>query len=133
MTTPSNQFADIAKRSQEALTAAARTWAETLQGFASSVTGGQRSLPDAHAVVDNTFNFLEQMLENQRRLMHSLLSSGAQAAEAVTEQAARAADSGTAHTVSAAEAVADKAAEASEDVGAKASSTARSARDAAKK
>ncbi|MHA6793899.1 hypothetical protein ACVGVM_10385 [Pseudonocardia bannensis] len=132
MTTSSNQFADIAKRSQEALTTAARTWAETLQGFASSVTGGQRSVPDAHAVVDKTFNFLEQMLENQRQLMHTLVSSGAQATEAVTEQAARAAESGTARTARAAETVADKAAQASEEAGAKASSTARSARDATK-
>ncbi|MHA6795120.1 hypothetical protein ACVGVM_16635 [Pseudonocardia bannensis] len=132
MTAPTDQFVDIAKRSQEAVTAAVRTWADTVQTYAGSLTGNQPKLPDTSALVDRTFDFAEQVLENQRQITKTFFSAGAQAVEAVTDQAARAAESVTAHTVNATEAAADRAAEAGESAGEKVASTARAARNAAK-
>ncbi len=131
MTAPTDQFVDIAKRSQEAVTQAVRTWADTVQTYAGSFTGQQSRLPDAHAVVDSTFDFAEKMLANQRQFMHTLFSTSAQAVEAVTDQTARAAESVTAHTVNAAAAVAEKAAETVDDAGARAAANAAAARNAA--
>ena len=48
MTTPTDQFVDIANRSQEAVTTAVHNWADTVQSFASKLTAGQSQLPDLH-------------------------------------------------------------------------------------
>lgn len=102
MTAPTDQFVDIAKRSQEAVTAAVRTWSDTVQSFAGTFTGGQK-LPDAQAVVDQYFDFAQQILDNQRKFTLSVLTASTQAAENVTEQAARTAESVKAHTLHATE------------------------------
>jgi hypothetical protein len=130
MTAPTDQFVDIAMRTQEAVTTAVRTWADTVQTFTGSFTGDRAALPDAHVVVDRYFDFAEQVLGNQRRLAQSVLTAGAQAAETVTGQAARAAESVTAHTVNATEAAAGKAAEATKVAGEQAAATARAAKNA---
>ena len=52
MTAPTDQFVDIANRSQEAVTSAVQTWADTVQSFASKPTTGQSQLPDLSSVVD---------------------------------------------------------------------------------
>ncbi|GEL19630.1 hypothetical protein [Pseudonocardia asaccharolytica] len=93
MTVATDQFIDLAKRSQEAVTTAVRTWADTVQTYAGTMTGTQAKLPDAHAFVDSTFDFAEKVLANQRQLAHTLFSAGTQTVEAVTDQAARAAES----------------------------------------
>jgi hypothetical protein len=114
MTAPTDQFADIAKRSQEAVTAAMRTWSDTVQSFAGSFAGTTPKLPDAQAVVEQYFDFAQQVLDNQRTFTLSVLSAGTQAAESVTEQAQRVAENVKAHTLQATEAATQQAPQAAQ-------------------
>jgi len=132
MSAPTDQFVDITMRTQEAVTAAVRTWADTVQTYTGSLTGSHPAMPDVHVAVDRYFDLVQQMLDNQRRLAQTFLTAGAQAAEVVTEQAARAAESVTAHAVNATEAVANKAAEAADAAGEQTAATARAAKSAAR-
>jgi hypothetical protein len=132
MTAPTDQFADIANRSQEAVTTAVRTWADTVQSFASKVTAGQGQLPDLTSVVDQYFDFAEKVLANQREFAQQWASATVKASEAVTEQAQRATQSVAAHTANGTEAVVDSATETAKVAGEKAASTARAARNVAK-
>ncbi|WP_214370722.1 hypothetical protein [Pseudonocardia sp. H11422] len=91
MTAPTEQFVQIAHRSQEAVTAAVRSWADTLQTYADSLTGTKPQLPDLYTAVDTTFDLAAQLLTHQREYAKSLLAAGSQATEAVTEQARTAA------------------------------------------
>ena len=132
MSAPNDQFVDITKRSQEAVTTAVRTWTDTVQSFAGGLTGGQAKLPDAQAFVDTFFDFAEKVLTNQREIAHQWLTAAQKATEAVTEQASRATESVTAHGVNGVEAVADNTAEAARITAEKTASTARAARNVAK-
>lgn len=132
MSAPTDQFAEIAARTQESVTTAVRTWADTMQSVADGFTGGRPSLPDARVVVDRYFDFAQQVLDNQRQIAKTVLSAGTQAAQAVTEQTARAAQSVTSHTVNAAEAATDKFGDVSRIVGEKSAANARAAKDAVK-
>jgi|SRR5690242_1863813 hypothetical protein len=132
MTAPTDQFVDIANRGQEAVTTAVRTWADTVQSFASKVTSGPGQLPDLPSVVDTYFDFAEKVLANQREFVSQWASAAAKASEAVTEQAQRATQSITAQTENAAEAVVNNVAETTRVAGEKAASTARAARNASK-
>jgi hypothetical protein len=132
MTAPTDQFVEIANRTQEAVTTAVRTWADTVQSVAGGFAGGRPALPDAHVAVDRYFDFAHQVLDNQRRFAQSVLTAGTQAAEAVTEQASRAAESVTTHTVNATEAAANKAGQAAKAASEQAATTARAARNSTK-
>lgn len=132
MTAPTDQFVDIAARTQQAVTTAVRTWADTVQTITGSVTGSRPAVPDAQVFVDRYFDFAEQVLENQRRLAKSVLTAGAQAAETVTEQAARTAESVAARTVNATETTMGKVADVTKAAGEQADATARAAQSAAK-
>jgi len=132
MTAPTDQFVEIANRSQEAVTTAVRTWADTVQSFTSKVTAGQGQLPDLAGVVDQYFDFAEKVLANQRELAQQWASATVKASEAVTEQTQRATQSVAAHTANGAEAVVDNATETAKVAGEKAASTARAARNVAK-
>jgi hypothetical protein len=124
MTTPTDQFVDIANRSQEAVTTAVHNWADTVQSVASKLTAGQSQLPDLRSVVDQYFDFAEKALASQREFAQQWASATLKATEAVTEQAQRATQSVTAHS---AEAVADNAAETARVAGETAASTLRAA------
>jgi cell division septum initiation protein DivIVA len=131
MTAPTDQFVDLANRSQEAVTTAVRTWTDSVQGLASQLTAGQGQLPDLQGVVEQYFDFAEKVLANQRQFAQQWASAAAKASEAVTEQAQRATQSVTAHTANGSEAVVDDAAEIARVAGEKAASTLRAARNAA--
>lgn len=130
-----DQFTDLAARAQEAVTSAVRTWADAVQTYAGTLTGGQPSLPDLDVAVDRYFDVAQQVLDGQRRLVHTVLTAGAETAESVSEQAARAAQSVAAHTANAAGAAAEKATDvteaAAEQAKATATATARAAKAAA--
>ena len=132
MTAPTDQFVDIANRSQEAVTSAVQTWADTVQSFAGRLTSGQSQLPDLQSVVEQYFDFAEKVLANQRELAQQWAAATLKATEAVTEQAQRATQSVTSHTVNGTEAVVDNATETVKVAGEKAASTARAARNATK-
>jgi hypothetical protein len=125
MTAPTDQFVDIAKRSQEAVTTAVRTWADSVHSIAGQLGAGRAQLPDAQSVVDTYFDFAERVLAGQRQLATQFVSASVKAGETVQEQVNRATDEVTAQTVNGAETVAAQAA----DVAAK---TARATRNAAK-
>jgi hypothetical protein len=132
MATPTDQFVDIANRSQEAVTTAVRTWADTVQSFAGRLTSGQSQLPDLQGVVEQYFDFAEKVLANQRQFAQQWASATTKATESVTEQAQRATQSVVAHTANGTEAVVDNASETARVAGEKAASSARAARNAAK-
>ncbi len=111
MTAPTGQFVDIAKRSQEAVTTAVQTWADTVQSFAGKLTSGQSQMPDLKDVVDQYFDFAEKVLAKQREFAQQWASATTKASEAVTEQAQRATQSVVARTANGTEAVVDNAAE----------------------
>jgi hypothetical protein len=133
MSAPTDQFIEIANRTQEAVTTAVRTWADTVQTFTGSVTGSRPSLPNAQGAVDRYFDFAEQILESQRRIAKTVLTASAQAAETVTEQAARTAETVAQRTASATETAVNKAADVSKTAAEQTSTTARAARNAADK
>ncbi|MGE3285447.1 MAG: hypothetical protein AB7J32_04995 [Pseudonocardia sp.] len=108
MTAPTDQFVDIAKRSQEVATAAVRTWTEAVQSLVGS-SYGVPAVPDAKAVVEGYFDFAQQVLDNQRAFTLSVVSAGSEAAEKVTEQATKVAENVKEHTLHAAEVVTEKA------------------------
>jgi hypothetical protein len=114
MTAPTDQFVDIAKKSQEAVTTAVRTWADTVQTFAGNLTAGQSQLPDPQGVVDQYFDFAEQVLANQRRIAHQFVSASVSAAENVRDQAAKVTDQVTSQTVNGVDAAAAKATDTAE-------------------
>ena len=128
MTAPTDQFVDIAKRSQEAVTAAVRNWADTVQSFTGNLTAGQAQLPDPQSVVEGYFDFAEKVLATQRRFASEWVSASVKAGETVQEQVTKATESVTAQTVNGAEQAAAVATETTQ----KAASTARAARNATK-
>jgi hypothetical protein len=132
MTAPTDQFVDIAKRSQEAVTTAVRSWADTVQSFAGNLTSGQSQLPDPQSAVDTYFDFVEKVLANQRQLASQFVSASVKAGETVQEQVSKVTEQVTTQTVNGTEAAAAKATEATEATVTKAATTARAARNVAK-
>ena len=111
MTVPTGQFVDTARPSEEAVTAAVHTWADTVQSFASKLAAGQPQMPDLKDVVDQYFDFAEKVLAKQREFAQQWASAATKASQAVTEQAQRATQSVAARTANGTEAVVDNAAE----------------------
>ena len=89
MTAPTDQFVDIANKSQEAVSTAVRTWTDTVQSFASKLTAGQSPVTDLQGVVDQYFDFAEKVLTSQREFAQQWASATLNATETVTEQAQR--------------------------------------------
>jgi uncharacterized protein HemX len=125
MTAPTDQFVDIAQRTQEAVTTAVRTWADTVQNFAGNLTTGQTQLPDAQSVVDQYFDFAEKVLANQRQLASQFVAASVKVGENVQQQVAQATEQATEQTVNGTETVAASTTEAT-------AKTARAARNVAK-
>jgi predicted RecB family nuclease len=125
MTAPTDQFVDIAKRSQEAVSAAVRTWADSVQNFAGNINTGQAQLPDPQSVVNTYFDFAEKVLANQRQLATQFVSVSVKAGESVQEQVSKVSEQVTAQTVNGTETAAAQATEAT-------TRTARAARNVAK-
>ena len=128
MTAPTDQFVDIAKRSQEAVTTAVRTWADSVQSFTGNLTAGHAQLPDPQSVVDGYFDFAEKVLATQRRVASELVSASVKAGETVQEQVSKAAETVTAQAVNGTEKAVAQATETTQ----KAAATARAARNATK-
>ena len=132
MTAPTDQFVDLANRSQEAVTTAVRTWTDSVQSVASKLTAGQGQLPDLQGVVEQYFDFAEKVLANQREFAQQWASAAAKATEAVTEQTQRATQSVAAHTANGTEAVVENATDTARVAADKTAATARAARNVAK-
>jgi hypothetical protein len=117
MSAPTEQFAEFAQRSQDAIadavTTAVRTWTQTVKACSPTFAGRPAELPDVQAAVNAAFDLAEQLLHDQRELVKAVLGAGVQAAEALAEQTVRATRSLTARTEEATERVIDLAAETS--------------------
>lgn len=111
MTAPTDQFVDIAKRSQEAVTTAVRTWADSVSSFTGNLTAGQSQLPDPQSVVDGYFDFAEKLLATQRKFTTEFVTASVKAGETVQEQVTKAAETVTAQAVNGTETVAAQATE----------------------
>ncbi len=92
MPTQQDQFSQLAKSGQAAITEAVHAWAENVQTFAGTVLGAQTKLPSAVEIVDNAFDIAEQLLATQREFAKTLLAAGAQATEAASVRAREATD-----------------------------------------
>ncbi|HWM57834.1 MAG TPA: hypothetical protein VNO83_08370 [Pseudonocardia sp.] len=91
MTAPTAQFTDFASKAQEQITTATRTWADALQTVTDAFTAERPALVEPAALVDNYFDFAQQVLNKQREFAQSAVSVGAEAAQSVTERATAAA------------------------------------------
>ena len=90
MTAPTDQFVDMTKRSQDAFTTVARTWADSMQSIAGAVLPADVPVPSIQPYLDGFFDLAERMLSEQRDLAHHWLNAALRATEVVTEQATRA-------------------------------------------
>jgi hypothetical protein len=131
MTVPTGQSVDTTRRSEEAVTTAVHTWADTVQNYASKLVSGQSHMPDLKDVVDEYFDFAEKVLAKQREFAQQWASATIKATQAVTEQAQRATQSVAARTANGTEAVVDNAAKTARVAAEKVAETARAADDAA--
>ena len=88
MTAPTDAFAAIARRSQEATTAAVRTWTETVNDYATSFSAEDPMPKPAavHAAVDTWFDLAGSLLSEQRAFATTVLDAGTEAAGTVTER-----------------------------------------------
>jgi hypothetical protein len=125
MTAPTDtlidSFVEGAQRTQEAVTGAVRTWADTVQGL----TAGHSAVPDVQVVVDRFFEVAQTVLDTQKAFAKTVVGAGTQAAEIVSEQATKAAETVSAQT----ETVVGQATKAAKAAGEQAASTARAARN----
>ena len=132
MTAPTDQFVDIAKRSQEAVNTAVRSWADSVQNFAGHLGTGQGQLPNPQSVIDTYFDFAENVLANQRQLATQFVSASVKAGETVHEQVSKVTEQVTAQTVNGADVAAEKTVQATEATTEATARTARAARTVAK-
>ncbi len=72
MTTSQETMTDAARRGQEAITSALQIWAESFQKL---MPTSDTRLRGAVEVVDNMFDFAEQMLVTQREFTKSMLAA----------------------------------------------------------
>jgi hypothetical protein len=86
MTAPRDQFTQAARQGQEAITTAMRTWTESVQSMIGTGAPAQSGLPSPQQVLDNVFDFAEQLLASQREFATHLLAAGMQATDAATER-----------------------------------------------
>jgi hypothetical protein len=134
MTAPTDQFIEIAKRNQEALVTATRSWIDIMQsiaGAASSngtpVVPGVAGLPGVLPYVDGLFDVAEKLLVNQREIAQQWVGAAVRTTEVVTDQAVRATKSVSQHTVNGIEAAVDNGTEAARATGERAVSSVRAA------
>lgn len=103
-------FADLARRGQEAATAAADTFTNAVRTYTDTLVANGRSF-DPQAVLAAAFDLAEQLLRGQREFVTAALAVATQAAETAAEQASQAGASFTAKAEEATERVVDLAAE----------------------
>jgi hypothetical protein len=75
MTTPQEQYIESLRNGQQAVVQAMEAWTKSAQkAFGASGTGSTGAV-DPELVIDQVFDFAEQMLAMQRRFAKSLASS----------------------------------------------------------
>ena len=110
-TVPFEQFADLARRGQEAATLAARATGRAFQTYAEAVAPQGLRPVDPQAATAVTFDLAEQLLRVQRQYATTVVGLLTEAGQTVTEQASAAGETLKARTEQATERVTDLAAE----------------------
>jgi hypothetical protein len=113
MTTPAatEQFVTLARRGQEATTAAAQAVTEAFKSYTGAVTPQGSGPIDPQAVATATFDLADRLLRAQRRYVGTTISLLTEAGETVTAQASAAGETLKARTEEATTRVVDLAAE----------------------
>jgi hypothetical protein len=115
MSTPTiqtQQFADLARRGQEATATAAEATTRALQGYTEAVAVRSPRPIDPQAVAGATFDLAEKLLSAQRAYATTAVALLAETGETVSAQASAAGETLKARTEQATERVADLATEA---------------------
>ena len=110
MSTPTatfEQFTTLARRSQEATTAAAQGATRALQSYADAVTPRSARPIEPQVAVAAGFDLVEQLLQTQRTYVTTTVALLVEAGEAATAQASAAGETLKARTGEAAERVVD--------------------------
>jgi hypothetical protein len=113
MTTPATteQFADIARRGQEAATTAAQSVTRALQAYADAVAPRGPRPVDPQAAASATFDLADRILRTQREYVTTAIALLTEAGEAFSAQASAAGETFKVRTEEATERVVDLAAE----------------------
>jgi hypothetical protein len=78
MTTPQEQYLESLRNGQQAVVQAMEAWTKSAQkAFGGSETGSAGTV-SADAIIDQVFDFAEQMLAMQRRFAKAVASSAAE-------------------------------------------------------
>ena len=101
------QFTDLTRRSQEAVTTAAQDVVRALQSYAAAVTPRNSGTVDPQAAVAAGFDLAARLLQAQRTYATTTIGLLAEAGETVTAQASAAGKAVKARTEEAAERVVD--------------------------
>lgn len=83
MPSPQEQFADSLRSGQEAVAKAVDAWTKSAQSAFGTQSPAAAGSFDPNQVIDQVFDFAEQMLRAQRQYAKTLNASAASAAEAV--------------------------------------------------
>ena len=101
------QFTDLTRRSQEAVTTAAQDVVRALQSYAAAVAPRNSGAVDPQAAVAAGFDLAERLLQTQRTYATTTIGLLTEAGETVTAQASAAGEAVKARTEEAAERVVD--------------------------
>jgi hypothetical protein len=88
---PTDQFTQLAHRSQEAFSAAARAWQNTLRSYPGA-TPSTEAMRDINATGDAAFDLAARVLADQREFTKALVSVATMSFKTITEQATQIAD-----------------------------------------
>ena len=80
MTTPQEQYVESLRSGQQAVVQAMEAWTKSAQKVVGAADGGSAATVDPGLVIDQVFDFAEQMLAMQRRFAKALATSAAEAA-----------------------------------------------------
>ena len=75
MRTGQEQFLETVRQSQKAVVDAVGAWAKAVERTPAPPNGAKGDMPSADAVVDNVFDFAEQMLAAQREFARNLIKA----------------------------------------------------------
>jgi hypothetical protein len=132
VSTPQDQFNGAFKEGQDILTQAVTTWQEAVTNAAGTMAQNVQKFGNgapgvctpqvSTAIVENVFDFAEQLLRTQRQFAKTLLESGIPAVEAANRSASAAGDAvqqAAKDSVSAVQSAANSAAESTKGSAAK--------------
>ena len=88
---PQDQYLQAVRHGQEAWTTAMRTWSDAVQRMWTSgmAAGASRTPPPAEVVIDQVFDFAQQVLDAQRELAKQMVRAAQSAQQATGTDSTR--------------------------------------------